>query len=210
MDFAIFCYIHLSVIISLLIFPAPLPSAVMDSISRRDKVFSPFKGSHKKSFKILEECQEVKCVLLKDKKIVQAIIYVITKQTKNSKMYKISNHSKMCFSLLISRLTFLFLKVLWGLFIYGTGLAGSSFQAIWLTSTFPLEDYTDRTFLSDWLSIDLVALKWLVTGKVWRWSFHKLYIFGRLFLKQILLNCIEWTCLFRAVVPNLFLFVYSF
>lgn len=54
----------------------------MDSISRRDKVFSPFKGSRKKSFKILEECQEVKCVLLKDKKIVQAIIYVITKQTK--------------------------------------------------------------------------------------------------------------------------------
>lgn len=38
MDFAIFCCVHLSVIISLLIFPASLTSAVVDSLSRRDKV----------------------------------------------------------------------------------------------------------------------------------------------------------------------------
>lgn len=38
MDFAIFCRVHLSVIISLPVFPASLTSAVVDSISRRDKV----------------------------------------------------------------------------------------------------------------------------------------------------------------------------
>lgn len=39
MDFAIFCCIHLSAIVSLLIFPGSLPSAVIDFISGRDVTF---------------------------------------------------------------------------------------------------------------------------------------------------------------------------
>lgn len=45
-EFAIFCSIHLSVIASLLIHPVSLRSAVLDSISPRDKVLFSFEGRH--------------------------------------------------------------------------------------------------------------------------------------------------------------------